>query len=131
METALGFGASLTLLRVVPELRVGQLSELDEFETGLGPRLVEEVREDAAGYLQKFSDKFKGQGLQINDEVRSGPAARTILEYAASHAIDIIAMATHGRTGLQRWVYTSVTEKVLHAADFSVLVVRPNADSLN
>ena len=131
IETALGFGASVTLLRVVAELKPGQISELDEFETGLGPRLLQEVREKAEGYLQKLVEQYAGQGLQINEEVRSGPAATAILEYAASHAIDLIAMATHGRTGLQRWVYTSVTEKVLHAADFSMLVVRPQAGSLN
>ena len=38
--------------------------------------------------------------------------------------IDLIAMTTHGRTGLSRWVYGSVTEKVLHSVSLTMLIVR-------
>jgi nucleotide-binding universal stress UspA family protein len=126
-ETAAALGASVTLLRVVPELHTEELHGLDQFETGLG----QEIRDDAECYLRNVLEAFDGLGLQINPEVRSGPAANAILEYAENHAIDLIAMATHGRTGLRRWVYGSVTEKVLRAADYSMLVVRPRADALN
>jgi len=131
IEIAQALGANVTVLRVVPELADEQIHALDQFETGLGPRLVQEVREDAECYLQKVAERFDELGLHINAEVRSGPAANAILEYAVHHAIDVIAMATHGRSGLQRWVYGSVTEKVLRAADTSMLVVRPRANNLN
>ena len=131
MEAALGLGANVTLLRVVPEFPVEQLRALDEFETGLGPRLVQEIRDEADCYLQKVAERFEAQGLAITHEVRSGPAASAILDYAENHAIDLIAMATHGRTGLQRWVYGSITEKVLRAGDYAMLVVRPQAHTLN
>jgi nucleotide-binding universal stress UspA family protein len=131
IAVAMSLGASVTLLRVVPEIDAEQLHELDQFETGLGPRLLEEMRDDAECFLQKVVATFAGPGLPINYEMRSGPAASAILEYAQNHAIDLIAMATHGRTGLQRWVYGSITEKVLRAGDTSMLVVRPRADNLN
>jgi nucleotide-binding universal stress UspA family protein len=130
-ETAAALGASVTLLRVVRELHTEELRGLDQFKTGLGQRLVQEIRDDAEYYLRNVIEAFDGLGPQINHEVRSGPAANAILEYAENHAIDLIAMATHGRTGLRRWVYGSVTEKVLRAADYSMLVVRPRADALN
>lgn len=51
--------------------------------------------------------------------------AAAILDHAIGEGIELIAMSTHGRSGLRRWVYGSVTEKVLHNADIAVLIVRP------
>jgi nucleotide-binding universal stress UspA family protein len=47
-----------------------------------------------------------------------------ILDYAEAKPVDIITMSTHGRSGIKRWVFGSVTDKVLHAGDMPVLVVR-------
>ena len=47
-----------------------------------------------------------------------------IIDYAESNAVDLIAMSTHGRSGIGRWVFGSVTDKVLHAGNTPVLVVR-------
>ena len=63
-------------------------------------------------------------GLAVEHEVRVGSAATAILELAESAHIDVIAMATHGRTGLQRWVYGSVADKVLSGARLPILLVR-------
>ena len=131
MAAAQALGASVTLLRVVPEISADQMHELDQYEAGLGPRLSLEMQEDAHGYLQTTINTFDGLGLDISAAVRCGPAASTILEYAEGHAVDLIAMATHGRSGVKRWVYGSVTEKVLRAGGYSMLVVRPQADNLN
>jgi hypothetical protein len=59
-----------------------------------------------------------------------GLAAETIIDYARHHPIDLIVMATHGRSGLQRWVYGSVADKVLRGANQPVLLVRayPNQE---
>ena len=46
-----------------------------------------------------------------------------IIDYAKANDIDLIAMSTHGRSGIGRWVFGSVTDKVLHAGDTPVLVV--------
>jgi len=63
-------------------------------------------------------------GLAVEHEVRVGSAATAILELAESAHIDLIAMATHGRTGVQRWVYGSVADKVLSGAQLPILLVR-------
>jgi nucleotide-binding universal stress UspA family protein len=60
----------------------------------------------------------------VQAAVRHGPTAETILQFAVDEQVDLIAMATHGRTGLRRWVYGSVTEKVLRGCHAAVLVVR-------
>ena len=53
-----------------------------------------------------------------------GRAADGILEYAEANRIDLIAMSTHGRSDIGRWVLGSVTDKVLHAGNTAVLTVR-------
>lgn len=130
IEVAHGLGASVTLLRVVPEVSAQELYDLDQLETGLGRRLAEENRQDAERRLRKMAETYQRPGLMIEVEVRNGPAARAILQFAAQHSIDLIAMASHGRTGLRRQLYGSVTEKMLRAGNYSMLVVRPQDGSL-
>jgi nucleotide-binding universal stress UspA family protein len=130
LEVAYGLGATITLLRVLPEIDMGQLQQLDEYETGLSTRLLEELQANAQAYLDQLAQTHGRPGLPIKVEVRTGPAAAAILKYAELHDIDLIGMATHGRTGLRRWMYGSVMEKVLHGATCSMLVVRPGQHEL-
>jgi nucleotide-binding universal stress UspA family protein len=53
-----------------------------------------------------------------------GGAAEAILVFARKRNVDRIVMSTHGRTGINRWVYGSVADKVLRAADRTVVLVR-------
>ena len=91
---------------------------------------MEELNEDAAAYLAQLAESHARPGHPIKAELRTGPAAAAILKYVEQHDIDLIGMATHGRTGLRRWMYGSVTEKVLHSAHCSMLVVRPGLHEL-
>jgi nucleotide-binding universal stress UspA family protein len=56
--------------------------------------------------------------------LRAGDAATEILDYADERDIDLIAMATHGRSGLRRWLLGSVANKVLRTTDVPVLLSR-------
>ena len=56
--------------------------------------------------------------------VGMGKPADVILDFARKHHVDRIVMCTHGRTGIYRWVYGSVANKVLHAADRTAVLVR-------
>ena len=73
-----------------------------------------------------MKDGLERQGVDVETEtllgVRPAPA---ILRYAEEHAVDLIAVATHGQGGLPRLVVGSVADKVLRAATVPVLVVRP------
>jgi len=80
--------------------------------------------EEAKAYLKSIAGPFREKGLTVSEVVASGDPAEEILDYAASSAVDIITMSTHGRSGIKRWVFGSVTDKVLHAGDMPVLVVR-------
>lgn len=84
----------------------------------------ERTRESALSYLNHLGKAFREKGLKTSVVVKSGAAADQILEYAEANAIDLIAMSTHGRSGIGRWVFGSITDKVLHAGDTAVLTVR-------
>ena len=94
-------------------------------------RYVDEVVAEAADYLTLVADRFEDASLDLRTAVRSGPTAETILEYAERHDVDLVAMTTHGRTGLRRWIYGSVTHKVLDQMPVSMLVARSGEAGLH
>jgi nucleotide-binding universal stress UspA family protein len=64
------------------------------------------------------------QGARVRSLLRPGPPADVILGTAEQERASMIAMSTHGRTGIARWAYGSVTEKVLRASPIPVLALR-------
>ena len=78
---------------------------------------------EAQGYLESRRREMEGEGLKVEIRLAHGPAAEEILA-AAGHDVDLIAMSTHGRSGVTRWLFGSVAEKVLHAAVCPLLLVR-------
>lgn len=62
--------------------------------------------------------------MSVETVVRVGDPAQEILDYAEAGEIDVIALATHGRSGLARWLLGSVAEKVLRASALPVLLYR-------
>ena len=71
-----------------------------------------------------LAKRYRRDDLTLTTATTIEPAATSILDYAETHQVDLLVMATHGRTGLLRWVYGSVTEKVLHGAKRSMLIAR-------
>ncbi|MCP4426821.1 MAG: universal stress protein [Chloroflexi bacterium] len=53
-------------------------------------------------------------GLLAYKPAKQSPAAQNTLDFAEEEGVDLIVMATHGRTELRRWMYDSVAERVLH-----------------
>lgn len=80
--------------------------------------------EEAEAYLAEVVQRFLAAGIKAQSVVRYGHAAEEILDHAQTGAVDVIAMSTHGRSGVQRWVLGSVAEHVLRAAPVPVLLVR-------
>ncbi|HEM62357.1 MAG TPA: universal stress protein [Chloroflexi bacterium] len=68
---------------------------------------------------------LREKGIKARSVVLFGQPAEEIIDYAKDENADLIVMCTHGRSGLGRWVFGSVTEKVLRGAQTPVLVVRP------
>lgn len=81
-------------------------------------------RQEALRYLNGVRTKSLFAGVRVTASAELGSPAETILDFARAHDVDRIVMTTHGRTGISRWVFGSVAEKVLQAADCTVVLVR-------
>jgi len=118
---ARALGAQVILLSVVTirndVIRSGTMSiAVDEIFTA--------ERDRATAYLNDVASRPLWSGVAPQVVVESGDAAETIVDFAKSHHVNRIVMATHGRSGITRWMFGSVAEKVLHAADCTVVLVR-------
>ena len=75
-------------------------------------------------YLKRIaSDVEEEHGIQVNTRVEVGDAATMITDIAQNILVDAIVMSTHGRSGISRWLFGSVTQKVLSAAPCPVFVI--------
>lgn len=88
------------------------------------PTLLGELEKSALDYLRKTARALEDKGLVVETRVIHGDPAETILEYAVQEECDLIAMSTHGRTGVTRFLMGSVAEKVLRNSPRPVLAVR-------
>lgn len=93
---------------------------------GAGDQLIDQVRAAARRYLDRVAGKLRAAGFHVQAETVVGPPAAAILSFARDHAVDLIAMETHGRGGLTRLLLGSVADKVLRSAAVPVLLHRPS-----
>jgi nucleotide-binding universal stress UspA family protein len=80
-----------------------------------------EVEASLARAIQRLCDG----GVNTRVEMAFGRPADEIVDFAEREKVDMIAMSTHGRSGLTRWIFGSVTDKVLHGTHVPILLVRP------
>jgi nucleotide-binding universal stress UspA family protein len=91
---------------------------------GSAPSLTRE-RNDAESYLHGVARRLTNAGARVLTLVLEGSPSGAILDAAGREGATMIAMTTHGRTGLLRWLMGSVADKVVRASDVPVLLVRP------
>lgn len=116
----------ITLLRAVPPVFTTSVDYSGMLATTAADAL-ETLEDEARDYLTRIAAEFRAEGYNVAIEVSAMPAAEAILDYAEAQKADLIAIATHGRSGISRWVFGSVTQKVVQAAPVPVLVIRPKA----
>lgn len=85
---------------------------------------LSQIRKEVTDYLTKAGEDLKNKGAEIKIKIGSGPAAEEIIKAADEIDANLIAMSTHGRSGLSRWALGSVAEKVLRMSNRPVLVIR-------
>ena len=92
-------------------------------------RVYTAMEEEGETAVETVAERARDAGLVVETAVRRGEPHQQIVEYAADHGVDLIAMGTHGRTGLDRYLVGSVTEKVVRTVEVPVLTVRHVPDS--
>ena len=114
----------VTLVRVVTPLHL---------HGGVESRFSPEERKHLEGdsinvareYLDKLVEKLKENGVAVESEVLYGEhVVDEVVNYAERNEVDLIVIATHGRSGVSRWVWGSVADRILRAAPVPVLMVR-------
>jgi len=86
--------------------------------------MLRELKDEVEGYLKKKTEGLKADGLaKVSWVALEGSGAEAIVRYANARPDVLIAMCTHGRSGVSRWTLGSVTEKVVRHADEPVLVL--------
>ncbi len=82
-------------------------------------------RELADRYLTEISQRIKDPAFKIKNVILDGHPADSILDYAKLNQIDLIIMSTHGRSGISRWFYGSVTQKLISNSPIPILLIAP------
>lgn len=130
-QVAVAGETEIHLLSVAPLLEDQTLSVVDLYPVYVyrdylidHNQEMERITTELTGYLEQVSGRVRAAGYTAVPAVRFGQPADEIIAYAANYSCDLIAMSTHGRSGLGRWVYGSVADKVLRSSDIPVLLVR-------
>ncbi|MCB0163276.1 MAG: universal stress protein [Anaerolineae bacterium] len=89
-----------------------------------GRNTIQQALAKAESYLNRQCGKLYLMAIHARARVVEGPVVETILSIAAQENVDLIAMASHGRTGLSRVLYGSVAAGVLHNTDRPLLLIR-------
>ncbi|WP_232686331.1 universal stress protein [Halobacterium zhouii] len=118
LDLAAAFDAVVHVLYVVPE------TESASIVGGAGGPDGEDVQAVAEEATETVVAAAEDRGLDTETAVHTGTPHREILAYAADEDVDLVVMATHGRSGITRFLNGSVTERVVRNADRPVLVAR-------
>ncbi len=110
------------------------LDESYQYWLGAGENVIpavvptQEILQAAQRQMTQFAEQhFKDLPIQLVAQVISGHPANSILQYAQDFQIDLIVIATHGRSGLASVLLGSVTDKIVHKSPCPVLTVRHTA----
>jgi nucleotide-binding universal stress UspA family protein len=91
--------------------------------------LVEDLLDEAKQYLQGKCGELRNRSIECKNVVGSGPVVEGIINEAKKQQSDIIALASHGRTGLPQVFYGSVAAGILQRAQRPLLIIRARGDS--
>jgi nucleotide-binding universal stress UspA family protein len=119
--------AHISLLRAMPQEYIAAVEQAGRYASKFSTEeTLAKAEAEERAYLERMAQQLQQEGYQITTRVTRHSAAEAIVEYANHHDVELIVIASHGRSGIQRWILGSVTQKVLHSAHIPVLVIRPN-----
>jgi CBS domain-containing protein/nucleotide-binding universal stress UspA family protein len=124
------YGSTITLMRAMEQLEslfLGEPATYVEMEgTPVVPPtpITKDMRYDAIKYLTALEDRLRSKGFKVVCEYPEGPTAQAIVRRCKHLGVDLIALTTHGRSGLRRAVNGSVADEVLRTAECPVLLAR-------
>lgn len=118
VAVARAFGSRVTLLRVLERT---QTPSPTRFVDPLGWYINEA---EARAYLDEWSTRLQGADLRVESTLLEGQAAERIVEFGRDTGVDLIALSSHGRSGLSGWNVSSIVLKVILRAYVPVMIAR-------
>ena len=115
-------GGEIILLRV-PVLPVTEFISRDP---AIAAKIVEDMEKHTEEYVEFEVAKLKKEGTKASGFTREGSIPDTIIAVAKETHADVIAMSTHGRSGLQRFLMGSVAEQVVSISPIPVMLIHPS-----
>jgi nucleotide-binding universal stress UspA family protein len=119
-ELAATYGATLHLFHVVESIWSGSLTVADF--PGQMDNYYQQYRQASETGLKNMAKKIKE--VEVKTALIEGTPHTEIVRYAREHKIDLIVLATHGRTGLSHMLIGSVAEKVVQMAPCPVITIK-------
>ncbi len=92
------------------------LEQVQAFET--------HQKKEAEQYLKEIVARLKKTGINAKADVIYGKASHVLSDYATKNDVDLVIIATHGRSGISRWVWGSVADRLLRSVRVPVLMIR-------
>jgi nucleotide-binding universal stress UspA family protein len=114
--------AEIVLLRIP----LAPAAEMFTREPSIAVKIHDEEQKEALDYINSKRDALTKNHIKVTAVMQDGPVPDTILAVADEIHADLIAMSTHGRTGIQRLLLGSVADRVVHHAHIPVLLIHPN-----
>ena len=125
---AQSFQSKLILIQVVrpPDIASADHSGMVLFnkETDQCIEQADQRIKQAESYLTALKGEFREKGIEARTHVLIGPVVKSIIDLAEREAVDLIAMTSHGRSGLARVFYGSVAAGILQAVNRPLLLIR-------
>lgn len=114
--------------------RVTLLHVLERNQSRAGINLIDPLgwhmqKQEFQAYLDRVAAQLQTLELDVEHVILEGNAAETIIEFARTNNVDLIALSSHGRTGLSEWNVSSVVQKILLRSYKSILLARAYASS--
>lgn len=122
-------GGEILLLRVIEPVHVPG-APVYKRGTDYSLELKSGLEREAARYLRDVEATIAKAGFHASSTLLVGKPAETILEFAEERFVDLIAMSTHGYSGITKWAFGSVASKLIDASSLPLLVVRPPLPSV-
>jgi nucleotide-binding universal stress UspA family protein len=116
--------SEVVLLRVVEPVKLPQLAayaDREKYEKGF----IDKLRKEAKRYLDQKKTALARKGIKVNSALLEGKADEAILQYAEDKSVNLIALTTHGFSGITKWAYGSVASRIIEASSKPTLLVRP------
>ncbi len=124
----LALDCPIELLRIPENLPLYAAGDFESVSAAYQAMSPEERKAECQEYLDDIAGPLREKGLRMSTLVRSGMAAHEIVAESALIDQTVVAMASHGRSGIARWILGSVADEVLRKSTSHLLLVRPRED---